>query len=208
MTPFTSLAAPAIPLRLANVDTDQLLPGRFMRKPRGDGYHPWLFHDLRRDADGGLRPDFPLNDPRYDGAPILVADRNFGCGSSREGAVYTLVDAGIRCVIAPSFGDIFAANAAKNGLLAVALPRDVVEAAWAAVEADPAAPLTVDLAAQTVRLPNRAPVRFEIDPFRKECLLAGRDDIDLTLERDAEIASYEAAIARRQPWRAVSEPSS
>jgi len=202
MTPFTTLSAPAMPLRLANVDTDQILPGRFMRKPRADGYHHYLFHDLRRHGDGTLRPDFPLNDPRFAAAPILVADRNFGGGSSREGAVYALADQGIRAVIAPSFGDIFYSNATKNGLLPIRLPIEAIERIWAAAEADPSAPLTIDLAGQTVRVANEAPVTFEIDAFRKECLLNGIDDIDLTLDHAAAIDAFEAADRTARPWRA------
>lgn len=202
MTPFTTLTAPAIPLRLANVDTDQLLPGRFLRKPRSDGYDRYLFHDIRRDADGALRPAFPLNDPRWADAPILVADRNFGGGSSREGAVYALVDRGIRAVIAPSFGDIFFSNATKNGLLPIRLPIEVVERIWAIAEADPSAPLTIDLAAQTVRLANADPIRFEIDAFQRTCLLEGRDDIDLTLSHADAIAGFESGDRTERPWRA------
>ena len=205
MTPFGTLSAGVIPLRLANVDTDQLLPGRFLRKPRSDGYDRYLFHDIRRDPDGALRPDFPLNDPRRAGATILVADRNFGGGSSREGAVYALVDAGIRAVIAPSFGDIFHSNAVKNGLLPIRLPIEVVERIWAIAEADPSAPLTIDLAAQTVRPANGEPVGFEIDSFLKSCLLQGTDDIDLTLAHADAIAAHERADRAARPWRVPAE---
>ena len=204
MTPFTTLTAPAIPLRLANVDTDQLLPGRFLRKPRSDGYDNYLFHDIRRGRDGTLRADFPLNDPCYADAPILVAASNFGGGSSREGAVYALVDRGIRAVIAPSFGDIFYSNATKNGLLPIRLPIDIVERIWAIAEADPSAPLTIDLAAQTVRLANAEPVRFEIDAFQRACLLEGRDDIDLTLAHADAISSFETSDRASRRWRAPS----
>jgi len=202
MTPFGTLTAPAMPLRLANVDTDQLLPGRFLRKPRSDGYDNYLFHDIRRGPDGALRADFPPNDPRWAGAPILVADRNFGGGSSREGAVYALVDAGIRVVIAPSFGDIFYSNAIKNGLLPIRLPAEAVERIWAIAEADPAAPLAVDLAAQTVRPANAEPVAFEIDSFHKSCLLQGTDDIDLTLAHAGALEAFEHADRTVRPWRA------
>jgi 3-isopropylmalate/(R)-2-methylmalate dehydratase small subunit len=191
-----------LPLRLANVDTDQLLPGRFLRKPRSDGYDTYLFHDLRRTPEGGMRQDFPLNQAAYAGAEILVADRNFGGGSSREGAVYALADAGFRCVIAASFGDIFRSNAAKNGVLPVELPIEAIERIWAQVEADPTAPLTVDLAAQTVRLANDPePIGFAIDPFVKECLLEGKDDIDLTLAHADTLASFEARYTADHPWR-------
>lgn len=201
MKPFTTLIAPAVPLRMANVDTDQILPGRFLRKPRSDGYDRYLFHDVRRTADGALRSDFPLNDPRWVGAPVLVADRNFGGGSSREGAVYALADAGIRAVIAPSFGDIFYSNAIKNGLLPIRLPVDVIERIWAIAEADPSAPLAIDLAAQSVRPANAAPVAFDIDSFHKTCLLEGTDDIDLTLAHADAIAAFERSDRSERPWR-------
>ena len=201
MQPFTTLSAPVVPLRLANVDTDQILPGRYLRKPRSAGYEHFLFHDLRRDDQGELDPEFVLNKPAYAKAPILVADRNFGGGSSREGAVYALVDQGIRVVLAPSFGDIFASNAAKNGLLTVAIPRDVIERIWRVAEADPEAPLTVDLAAQTLRIANEEAVSFEIDPFRRECLMKGLDDIDLTLSHSEALDAFEAAYAARYGFR-------
>lgn len=201
MTPFDTLTAPAVPLRVANIDTDQLLPGRFLRKPRSDGYDNYLFHDVRRRPDGSLRMEFPLNDRRWAGAPILVADRNFGGGSSREGAVYALVDAGFRAVIAPSFGDIFYSNAIKNGLLPIRMPIADIERLWAIAEADATAPLTIDLAAQTVRPANGAPVGFEIDAFHKTCLLAGSDDIDLTLAHAGAIDGFERADREARPWR-------
>ena len=200
MTPFTTLSAPAIPLRLANVDTDQLLPGRFLRKPRSDGYDRYLFHDIRRTPDGALRPEFPLNDPRWAGAPILVADRNFGGGSSREGAVYALVDAGIRAVIAPSFGDIFHSNCFKNGFLPVRLDDATCAAMRAHLTDHPGATVTIDLAAQTVTGPDGRVHRFEVDPFGKDCLLEGLDEIDLTLRLTDDIARFEAVQARTADW--------
>ncbi len=202
MEPFTKLASTVLPLRLANVDTDQLQPGRFLRKPRSDGYDNYLFHDLRRNADGSLRDDFPLNQPQFAGAEILVADRNFGGGSSREGAVYALADSGFRCIIAPSFGDIFRSNCAKNGLLPIVLPIETIERIWAMAEADPSAPLTVDLERQTVRLANDPEsFGFDIDPFVKECLVGGKDDIDLTLAHADTLATFEADYAGAYPWR-------
>lgn len=201
MKPFTTLSAPVVPLRLANVDTDQILPGRYLRKPRSAGYEHFLFHDLRRSENGEPDPDFVLNKPEYAAAPILVADRNFGGGSSREGAVYALVDQGIRVVLAPSFGDIFASNAAKNGLLTVAVPREVIQRIWDVAEADPQAPLTVDLAAQTLRIANEDAIPFQIDPFRRECLMKGLDDIDLTLAHASALDTFEAEYAARYGFR-------
>jgi len=174
MTPFGVLRGRAAMLPRANVDTDQIIPARFLRKPRAAGYQAYLFADLRNEE-----PDFPLRG----GEAILVAGENFGCGSSREGAVYALVDAGIRCVIAPSFGDIFAGNAGKNGLLTVTLPTG----GFAAGE------MIVDLPAQLIRAGDRH-FAFAIDPFRKKCLIEGLDDIDLTLEHAASIAAHEASL--------------
>lgn len=205
MEPFGKLSSAVVPLRLANVDTDQLQPGRFLRKPRSDGYDNYLFHDLRRNEDGSMREDFPLNQPQYQGAEILVADRNFGGGSSREGAVYALADAGFRCIIAASFGDIFRSNCAKNGLLPIVLQIETIEKIWEMAEADPSAPLTVDLASQTVRLANDPTTfSFEIDPFVKECLLGGKDDIDLTLAHAETLATFESTYASQFPWRTPS----
>ena len=196
MTPFDSLTAPALPLRLANVDTDQLLPGRFLRKPRSDGYDTYLFHDIRRGPDGALRPDFAANDPRWAGAPILVADRNFGGGSSREGAVYALVDAGIRVVIAPSFGDIFFNNCFQNGMVPIRLDEadvdELFRRATAAAAAGGQYSLRVDLQACTVSDDAGFTRSFAVDPFRRQCLLEGHDDIDLSLRHADKITAWEA----------------
>jgi 3-isopropylmalate/(R)-2-methylmalate dehydratase small subunit len=180
MTPFTVLTGPVALLPRSNVDTDQILPARFLRKPRSAGYQNFLFHDLR-----AAEPDFPVRP----GAAILVAGENFGCGSSREGAVYALVDAGIRCVIAPSFGDIFAGNAGKNGLLALAM--DGLHTA--------PGEMTVDLPAQILRLPDGTTRRFEIDAFRKRCLVEGLDDIGLTLQHEAALAAFERSDTTPPP---------
>ena len=190
MTPFTVLSGPAALLEQANIDTDQIIPARFLRRPRSDGYNNVLFHDLRA-ADA----DFPLS--ATDNAEILVAGENFGCGSSREGAVYALVDAGMRCVIAPGFGDIFGSNASRNGLLTVVLAPD----AWGAVRDAVAsgAEITIDLRRQHVRAANTE-YRFEIDPFRKQRLLRGVDDIALTLESADDIDNFEANIPSMRAW--------
>ncbi len=195
MTPFTTLTAVAVPLDLVNVDTDRILPARFLRMPRSSGYENYLFRDLR-ESD----PDFPLDRPAYKGARILVAAENFGCGSSREGAVWALAGSGLRAWIAPSFGDIFFENSFKNGVLAIVLPAERVAAIRAMLAASPGAELTIDLAAQTVRLPDGSVENFEVDPFRKECLLAGIDEIDLTLRYERELAAYEARMREETPW--------
>ncbi|WP_372394975.1 3-isopropylmalate dehydratase small subunit [Azospirillum sp. HJ39] len=193
MEPFVTLTAPALPLDIANIDTDQLLPARFLKKPRSAGYGNFLFRDERK-------PGFPLDDPAYAGARVMVTDRNFGCGSSREGAVYALVDGGFRCVVAPSFGDIFAANAAKNGLLTVVLPEETVAALRRRLQRTPGAAVTVDLPAQTLTDPDGLALTFAIDPFKKECLIAGLDDVALTLRQQDAIDAYDRADAEARPW--------
>ncbi|HYC04493.1 MAG TPA: 3-isopropylmalate dehydratase small subunit [Azospirillaceae bacterium] len=201
MEPFTVLTSRAVPLDIANVDTDQLIPARFLKKPRSSGYDNYLLYDLRFDEAGAPRPDFVLNRPEYRGAKIVVTGPNFGCGSSREGAVYALVDAGIRCVIAASFGDIFFNNAPKNGLLPVVLPPDQVAEVRAALDGA-CAELTVDLQAQEVRGPGFA-FRFDIDPFRREGLLKGIDEIDLTLQYRERIEAFRADYLAERPWAGV-----
>ena len=195
MTPFTTLTSVAVPLDLVNVDTDRIVPARFLRQPRSAGYQNFLFHDLREQD-----PQFVLERPEYRGAEILVAAENFGCGSSREAAVWALAGAGFRAWIAPSFGDIFFENSFKNGALAIVLPIERVAAIRAMVEAAPRAEITIDLPSQTVRLPDGSVERFEVDPFRKECLLAGIDEIDLTLRYEAQIVAYERRRADEAPW--------
>lgn len=192
--PFTRLAAAAVPIDLPNVDTDRVIPARFLRKPQGSaGYDRYLFHDVRFDASGAERPEFVLNQPGFREAKILVAAENFGCGSSREAAVWALAAYGIRCVIAPSLGDIFHGNCGKNGVLAVILPATVVADLRRQLHARPGATLGVDLEAQTVTAPDGSVRRFEVDPFRKQMLLSGQDDIGLTLGYESQIAAYEAA---------------
>jgi 3-isopropylmalate/(R)-2-methylmalate dehydratase small subunit len=198
MRPFTVLAAPACPLPLANVDTDQLIPARFMKRPRAEGYGGFLLHDLRFDEAGAVRSDSPIDDPRRAGAQILVARRNFGSGSSREAAVYALVDAGFRCVLAPSFGDIFASNAVNNGLLPARLPEAAIEALLDRLAAAPGE-ITVDLEACTVAAGATA-LPFAIDPVWRTKLLNGWNDLDLTLSHAEAIAAFAAADAVRRPW--------
>jgi 3-isopropylmalate/(R)-2-methylmalate dehydratase small subunit len=198
MDRFTTLEAIACPLGLANVDTDQLIPARFMSRPRDQGYGSYLLHDLRYDAGGGPRPDFILNAPRYANARILVARRNFGTGSSREAAVYALWDYGIRCVIAPSFGDIFASNAVKNGLLPAMVDEADVETLLREL-ATSAPVLRVDLDTQSVGTAARQ-FAFQIDPVRRLQLLNGWDDIDLTLRHAEQIAIYRRDRVAAEPW--------
>ena len=191
MEAFTLLEAVAAPLARINVDTDQIVPALYLQKPRSDNFGNYLFHDVRHDAAGGRRSDFLLNDPVYDDARILVAGRNFGCGSSREHAVWALYDGGFRVVIAPSFGDIFHSNALKNGLLPVRLPEDVVQSIQAELLAAPGSRMRVDLQAQTVTWPRGGIERFAIDPFPRHCLLEGLDEIDYTLAQRQRIEDFE-----------------
>jgi 3-isopropylmalate/(R)-2-methylmalate dehydratase small subunit len=201
MQAFTRLTAAAAPIDLPNVDTDRVIPARFLRKPQGSaGYERFLFHDVRFDADGKERPEFVLNQPGFRGAKIVVAAENFGCGSSREAAVWALAAYGVRAVIAPSLGDIFHQNCGKNGVLAVILPGEIVAALRRQLHARPGAALSVDLEAQTVTAPDGTVHRFEIDPFRKQMLLSGQDDIGLTLGYEARIAAFEASHRAAPPW--------
>ena len=194
MKPFTTLTSIAAPLPLANLDTERLIPARFLRQPRSAGYHNYLFHDLREQGD------FILDRPAYKGARIIVGAENFGCGSSREGAVWALAGAGYRAWIAPSFGDIFFENSFKNGALPIILPKERVAALRTLLTDQAGAQLSIDLAAQTVTLPDGSIERFEVDPFRKECLLNGWDEIDLTLKHTQAITDFEARQGRDSPW--------
>jgi 3-isopropylmalate/(R)-2-methylmalate dehydratase small subunit len=199
MEKFVRLTATACPLTTANLNTDQILPARYLKWPRSRGLGSVLFNDLRFDRDSKERPDFPLNQPAYRGARILLAGRNFGGGSSREAAVYAVYDSGIRCVIAPSFGDIFAQNAVKNGLLAaVVAETDVAELA-AAVTRDPGQDITVDLQSQTIERDGRC-YAFSIDPVSRNQLLNGWDDIDMTESHRPEITAFAARDKQRRPW--------
>ena len=200
MEKFQKLDAVAMPIAAPNVDTDQIVPARFLRKPRNAGYGGFLFHDLRFDDTGAQKPGFVLNRPAYRGARILVAERNFGCGSSREHAVYALWDYGFRAVIAPSFGDIFFNNCFKNGLLPIVLPAEEVTALQAELAQQPGAHVRVDLERQEVIAPSGKVHRFEVDAFRKQCLLQGLDEIAFTLGHDADIAAFEHRQSQELRW--------
>lgn len=199
MEPFRFLTAVACPLPLANIDTDQILPARFLRRPRAEGFASTLFRDMRFDANDRPRPGFRLDAPEYAGARILVARRNFGAGSSREAAVYALADHGIGCVIAPSFGDIFAANAVNNGVLPARVLEPDAERLLALIEGRPTT-LTVDLEAQTIRAPGGESLAFAVDPVWRLKLLNGWNDLDLTRSYGEEIAAFARADASRRPW--------
>jgi len=180
------------PLDRANVDTDQIIPKQFLKRIERTGFGEFLFYDWCRTPDGTLDPNFPLNQPRYSGASILVADRNFGCGSSREHAPWALDDFGFRAIIAPSFADIFANNCVKNGLLTVVLPEVQVATIMKRAQEVEGYRATIDLEQRQVRDDLGLAASFELDDFSRRCLLEGLDDIGLTLQHEAEIAAYEA----------------
>jgi 3-isopropylmalate/(R)-2-methylmalate dehydratase small subunit len=193
--PFTTLTAIAAPLDMPNVDTDQIMPARFMRRPRDERYLAYGFHDLRFTPEGAVRPDFILNQKPFDEAGILVASRNFGVGSSREAAVYALLAMGYRAVVAESFGDIFFSNALKNGLLPVKLPESIVNALRDAVAAAPGATIRVDLQRQVLTAPDGAEHAFTVPAFARDCLLRGLDEIGLTLTLADQITAFETSRA-------------
>jgi len=191
---LTVLTATGVPLRQDNVDTDQVIPARFLKGTSKAGLGDSLFYDLRYLPDGTPNPAFVLNAPQYKGGQILIAGDNFGCGSSREHAPWALTDYGFKVIIAPSFADIFKNNAMKNQLLPVSLPLNIVEAIMKAVEDNPSLSITVDLPNQQVLAAGFDPASFQIDPFRKQCLTEGLDDIGYTLQYVDTITAYEAAL--------------
>jgi 3-isopropylmalate dehydratase/3-isopropylmalate/(R)-2-methylmalate dehydratase small subunit len=199
MRPFTELTAKAAPLDMANVDTDQIIPKQFLKTVEREGLAKGLFYDLRFDEQGQPKPGFVLDDPRFAGAGILIAGDNFGCGSSREHAAWALLDFGLRCVIAPSFADIFYNNCFQNGVLPIALPEAVVRALMGEAKGGNHV-FAVDLAAQSVTSPSGQTFHFEIDPSRKEKLLGGLDAIGETLQQGQAIDVYEMRQALAQPW--------
>jgi 3-isopropylmalate/(R)-2-methylmalate dehydratase small subunit len=201
MEKFTTLTAAACPINQSNVNTDQILPARYLKWTRASGLGKVLFHDLRFRAADNENPDFPLNMPAWRNAKIVVAARNFGCGSSREAAVYALYDYGIRCVIAPSFGDIFAGNAVQNGLLTAAITDDEAAEMIASLTQTPTLQVGVDLEQHIIIWGNRT-YRFKIDPVRRMRLLNGWDDIDLTESYRAQIAAFKTKDKAERPWAA------
>ncbi|MGC8535112.1 MAG: 3-isopropylmalate dehydratase small subunit [Rhizomicrobium sp.] len=200
MEPFKTLRGIAAPLPMINVDTDMIIPKQFLKTIRRSGLGAALFHELRTRADGSPNPDFVLNQPAYSKAQILVAGANFGCGSSREHAPWALLDFGIRCVIAPSFADIFYNNCFKNGILPIALPQADVDKLMDDAERGANAIIAVDLEAQEIRGPDGGCVKFDIDPFRKACLINGWDDIALTLRQEDAITAFEQRRAQSVAW--------
>jgi 3-isopropylmalate/(R)-2-methylmalate dehydratase small subunit len=200
MEKFTTLTGVAAPLEMSNVDTDMIIPKQYLKTIKRTGLGAGLFSEMRFKDDGSENPDFVLNKPAYRKARILVAGDNFGCGSSREHAPWALLDYGIRCVISTSFADIFYNNCFKNGILPVKVSQDDLDKLMDDAQRGANATLTVDLEAQEIRGPDGGVVKFDLDPFRKHCLINGLDDIGLTLEKSSKIAGFEEQAKLARPW--------
>ncbi|MBB5514259.1 3-isopropylmalate/(R)-2-methylmalate dehydratase small subunit [Rubricella aquisinus] len=200
MDKFTTLTGVAAPMPLVNIDTDMIIPKQFLKTIKRSGLGVNLFDEMRYDRQGNEIPDFVLNQPAYRDAKILVAGDNFGCGSSREHAPWALADFGIRCVISTSFADIFFNNCFKNGILPIVLPQEEVDKLMDDAARGANAVVTVDLENQTITGPDGGTISFDVEPFRKHCLLNGLDDIGLTLQHSASIDAFEAAYETRAPW--------
>ncbi|NQV22369.1 MAG: 3-isopropylmalate dehydratase small subunit [Rhodospirillales bacterium] len=200
MEKFTVLTGTAAALPMINIDTDAIIPKQFLKTVKRTGLGKNLFDELRYNADGSEKPEFPLNQPGRRDAKILVAGENFGCGSSREHAPWALLDFGIRCVIAPSYADIFFNNCFKNGILPIILPQDQVDGLMEDAQKGGNAVLTIDLEKQQITRPDGSVINFEVESYRKHCLLNGLDDIGLTLQKTAEIDKFEAERQASQPW--------
>lgn len=200
MQKFTKLTGVAAPFPLRNVDTDMIIPKQFLKTIKRTGLGKALFYELRYDQSGNELPDFVLNKPAYRKAEILIAGENFGCGSSREHAPWALLDFGFRCVIAPDFADIFFNNCFQNGILAIKLPQEQVDKLVDDASRGANATISIDLEAQEIRGPDGGVIKFDIDPFRKHCLLNGLDNIGLTLEKEKSIKEFEQKNASARPW--------
>jgi len=200
MEPFTKLSGVAAPLAMINVDTDMIIPKQFLKTIKRTGLGRALFHEMRTKADGSENTDFVLNKPAYRNAKILVAGANFGCGSSREHAPWALLDFGIRCVIAPSFADIFFNNCFKNGVLPIVLPQEQIDKLMDDAQRGANAIVSVDLEKLEIRGPDGGCISFDVDPFRRQCLLNGWDDIGLTLRNESKITAFESRRNQQSPW--------
>jgi 3-isopropylmalate/(R)-2-methylmalate dehydratase small subunit len=200
MDKFTKLTGIAAPMPMINIDTDMIIPKQFLKTIKRSGLGVNLFDEMRYDDDGNEIPDFVLNKPQYRDAEILIAGDNFGCGSSREHAPWAIRDFGIRCVIAPSFADIFYNNCFKNGILPIVLPQETVDLLMKDAEKGANARMDVDLEAQTITTSDGEVISFEVDAFKKHCLLEGLDDIGLTLEKAASVDAFEAKAGAERPW--------
>lgn len=200
MDKFTTLTGVAAPMDIRNIDTDMLIPKQYLKTIKRTGLGSALFSEMRYNEDGTENPDFVLNKPAYRDAKIIIAGENFGCGSSREHAPWALLDFGVKCVVSTSFADIFYNNCFKNGILPIVLPQEDVDKLMDDADRGSNAVVTVDLEAQEISGPDGGKISFDIDPFRKHCLLNGLDDIDLSLEKVAKIDAYEAKVNQERPW--------
>tara|TARA_R110002167_G_scaffold31684_13_gene103900 strand:- start:419 stop:1039 length:621 start_codon:yes stop_codon:yes gene_type:complete len=200
MEKFTTLTGVAAPMRMINIDTDKIIPKQFLKTIKRSGLGVNLFNDMRYNEDGSEKPDFVLNQPAYRQAKVIIAGDNFGCGSSREHAPWALQDFGIRCVISTSFADIFYNNCFKNGVLPIKVTPEQLEALFEDADRGANATLTIDLESQEIRGPDGGVIKFDVDPFRKHCLMNGLDDIGLTMEKAPAIESFEDKQRGSQPW--------
>ncbi len=200
MDKFTKLTGVAAPMKIRNIDTDMIIPKQYLKTIKRTGLGTGLFSELRFNEDGSENPDFVLNQPAYRNAKIIVAEDNFGCGSSREHAPWALLDFGVRCVISTSFADIFFNNCFQNGVLPIRVSREDLDKLMDDAERGANATMTIDLEAQEIQGPDGGVVKFDIDAFRKHCMLNGLDDIGITMQKDAGIKSYEDNLANSRPW--------
>jgi 3-isopropylmalate/(R)-2-methylmalate dehydratase small subunit len=200
MEKFQTINGVAAPMPLVNIDTDMIIPKVFLKSIKRTGFGANLFDEMRFNRDGSEIPDFVLNKPQYRNADIIIAGDNFGCGSSREHAPWAIADFGVKCVISTSFADIFFSNCFKNGILPIIFPQDVMDVLMADAEKGSNARMTVDLEAQTVTTSDGEAFKFEVDAFKKHCLLEGLDDIGLTMAKEDSIDAYEAALKNDRPW--------
>ena len=200
MDKFTKLTGVAAPMKIRNIDTDMIIPKQYLKTIKRTGLGSGLFSEMRFNEDGSENPDFVLNQPAYRNAKIIVAEDNFGCGSSREHAPWALLDFGVRCVISTSFADIFFNNCFQNGVLPIRVSREDLDKLMEDAERGANATLTIDLEAQEIQGPDGGVVKFDIDAFRKHCMINGLDDIGITMQKDAGIASYEGDLAKNRPW--------
>ncbi len=200
MKPFTKLTAIAAPLPMMNIDTDIIIPKQFLKTIKRTGLGASAFYDLRYNEGGEENPDFVLNKEPYRKAEILITGDNFGCGSSREHAPWAILDFGIKCIIAPGFADIFYNNSFKNGILPIKLPQDQIDDLMKEAQENPEALTEIDLEKQTITRGNKFSIEFDIDPFRKHCLLGGLDDIGLTMEKSGAIEAFEKTDREKRPW--------
>ena len=200
MDKFTKLTGVAAPMKIRNIDTDMIIPKQYLKTIKRTGLGSGLFSELRFNEDGSENPDFVLNQPAYRNAKIIVAEDNFGCGSSREHAPWALLDFGVRCVISTSFADIFFNNCFQNGVLPIRVSREDLDKLMEDAERGANATMTIDLEAQEIQGPDGGVVKFDIDAFRKHCMINGLDDIGITMQKNAGIVSYEDNLAKARPW--------